>query len=62
MDLPHLCVAACEQYSAGLQTRACVGQRFVRIRPPVGQHSVQMGQYSCAKGLQTGVRANTQCE
>lgn len=33
-----LAVAACEQYRSGLQTRACVGQRFVRIRLPVGQH------------------------
>jgi hypothetical protein len=46
----------------GLQTRAFIGQRFVRIRPRAGQHSVQMGQHSCAKGLQTGLQANTQCE
>jgi hypothetical protein len=55
-------VAACEQYSVGLQTRAFVGQRFVRIRQPAGQHSVRMGQLSGAKGLQTRPWANTECE
>jgi hypothetical protein len=48
-----LSVVACKQYSTDLQTRTFIGQRFVRIRHPAGQHSVQMGQHSCANGLQT---------
>ena len=35
-----------------------MGQRFVRIRPPVGQHSLQSSQHSCAKGVQTRLWAN----
>jgi hypothetical protein len=61
-DESSLLVAACEQERAGLQTRAFVGQRFVRIRLPTGQHSVQMGQHSCANSLQTGSWTNTPCE
>jgi len=58
----HVAVAACEQYSAGLQTRVFIGQCFVRIRQLAGQHSVQIGQHSCAKGLQIGARASADCE
>src|SRR5215831_1634323 len=55
-------VAACERKCSGLQTRACVGQRFVRIRDRAGQRSVQTSQHACAKGLQTRLWANTYCE
>jgi hypothetical protein len=53
VDNRGLSVVACKQYSTDLQTKTFIGQRFVRIRQPVGQHSVQMGQHSCANGLQT---------
>jgi hypothetical protein len=46
-------VAACEQDSSGLPTRADVGQRSMRIHAPLGQRSVRMRQYSYAKGLHT---------
>ena len=60
--LRGLRVTACEQYSAGLQTSTCVGQRFVRIRASADQHSVRMDQRSYAKGLQTCPWANAACE
>ena len=58
----QLHIAACKQYGTDSQTRACVGQRFVRIRQLAGQRSVRMGQHSCAKDLQTRPWANRQCE
>jgi hypothetical protein len=41
--LPGLGVAACEQDPSGLQTQACVGQRFMRRHNPVGQHALRTG-------------------
>jgi hypothetical protein len=55
-------VAACEQYGSGLQTRAVVGQRSVRIRAPSGQRSVHTSHHSGANSLPTRLRAKTPCE
>jgi hypothetical protein len=57
-----LLVMACKQDSMDLQTWTVVDQRFVRIRQPAGQHSVQMGHHSDANGLQTCSWASTPCE
>ncbi len=45
--LYRLAVVACKANRLGLQTRACVGQRSVRIRQPVGQHAVRMAHGPC---------------